>query len=369
MEKNEILVVYGADPAEMAYKIAEEAGLAELIGDKKKRIGLKPNLVVARPAAEGATTHPEIAGGLIDYLQKNGFDNIVILEGSWVGDNTRDAFRCCGYADLARRKKVELIDTQQDKAKAYDCKGMKIEICDSARAVDFMINLPVMKGHCQTLVTCALKNNKGIMPDREKRRFHSLGLHKPIAHLNTVARNDFIVVDGICGDLDFEEGGNPVFAGRLFAARDPVLCDAWVAEQMGYAASEIPYIGLAEKLGVGVGDPKKAAVRELNRPGTLAQSGGRPGGKVRQLTQYIEETEACSACYAALIFALSRMDHRELGRLPDKIAIGQGFRGKKGILGVGRCTQGFAAAIDTPGASCPGCPPSGAEVLGFLRQQ
>ncbi|GHV45590.1 hypothetical protein AGMMS49546_31750 [Spirochaetia bacterium] len=358
MEKNEILVVYGEDPAEMAGKIACEAHLAELIGDKKKRIGLKPNLVVSRPAEEGATTHPEIAAGLIDYLQKNSFNNIVILEGSWVGDNTQDAFRYCGYAELARQKKVELIDTQLDKAKPYDCKGMKIEICDSARAVDFMINLPVMKGHCQTLLTCALKNNKGIMPDREKRRFHSLGLHKPIAHLNTAARNDFILVDGICGDLDFEEGGNPVSAGRLFAARDPVLCDAWAAEQMGYAVGEIPYIGLAEKLGVGVGDPAKAQVRELNQP--LKAAAARPGGKVRQLAQYIEEQDACSACYAALIFALSRMNHTELGRLKGKIPIGQGFRGKKGSLGVGRCTQGFAA-------SCPGCPPSGAEVLGFLR--
>jgi hypothetical protein len=238
---------------------------------------------------------------------------------------------------------------------------MKIEICDSARAVDFMINLPVMKGHCQTLLTCALKNNKGIMPDREKRRFHSLGLHKPIAHLNTAARNDFILVDGICGDLDFEEGGNPVPAGRIFAARDPVLCDAWAAEQMGHTVEDIPYIGLAEKLGVGTADPKKALVRELNHADRAASAGlPRPGGKVRQLAPLIQEDAACSACYAALIFALSRMGQGEPGRFREKIAIGQGFRGKQGKTGVGRCTAGFTA-------SCPGCPPSGAAVLSFLR--
>ena len=88
MEKNEILVIYGNNPAEMAMKIAEAAGLAGLIGNCKKRIGLKPNLVVSRPASEGATTHPEIAAGLIAYLKKNGFSNIAILEGSWVGDST-----------------------------------------------------------------------------------------------------------------------------------------------------------------------------------------------------------------------------------------------------------------------------------------
>jgi uncharacterized protein (DUF362 family) len=343
----------------MAYKLAEEAALADLIGDRGRRVGLKPNLVVARPAEGGATTHPEIAAGLIAYLKKNGFTQIVILEGSWVGDNTSSAFSVCGYRDLARETGVELIDTQRDTARAYDCKGMKIEICDSARAVDFMINLPVMKGHCQTLLTCALKNNKGIMPDREKRRFHSLGLHKPIAHLNTLARNDFILVDGICGDLDFEEGGNPVPAGRLFAALDPVLCDAWAATQMGYRVSDIPYIGLAEKLGVGLGNPAKVLLRELNPP-AAAPAVLRPGGKVRQLARYIEEKDSCSACYAALVFALSRLEREELGRLGGKIAVGQGFRGKGGEAGSGNCTSSFSRF-------CPGCPPSGAAALEFLQ--
>ncbi|MDR2589192.1 MAG: DUF362 domain-containing protein, partial [Spirochaetales bacterium] len=306
MEKNEIIVVYGNSPQEMAYRIAQAADLAGLIGDRQKRIGLKPNLVVARPADGGATTHPEIAEGLILYLKEKGFGNIVILEGSWVGDATRKAFPVCGYTELAKRTGVELVDTQEDSFRVYDCKGMKIEICDSAMAVNFMINLPVMKGHCQTQVTCALKNNKGIITNREKRKFHSLGLDKPIAHLNTVCRNDFIVVDAICGDLDFEEGGNPVPSGRMFGARDPVLCDAWVAGEMGYSVSEVPYIGLAAALGVGSSDVHKAVVRELNS-GAESPPMPKASGKVKQLASSIREDRACSACYAALVRALSRM--------------------------------------------------------------
>ncbi|MDR1059352.1 MAG: DUF362 domain-containing protein [Treponema sp.] len=361
MEKNEILVVYGSRPGEMAVKLAEAADLAGLIGDTKKRVGLKPNLVVSRPAGGGATTHPEIAGGLIRYLQGRGFRNLVILEGSWVGDSTAEAFRVCGYRKLAEETGVPLIDTQTGKARAYDCGGMKIEICDSAMELDFMINLPVLKGHCQTLLTCALKNNKGIMPDREKRRFHSLGLTKPIAHLNTAARNDFILVDGICGDLDFEEGGNPVFAGRMFACRDPVLCDAYAAGQLGYTTADIPYIGLAEKLGVGSADLKKARITPLSDPAAVSGESPKPQGKVRQLAVHVREDRACSACYAGLIFALSRMERRELDRLRGPVAIGQGYRGKKGAgTGVGLCTAGFSL-------NCPGCPPSGADIAAFLR--
>ena len=356
MEKNEILVIYGNKPAEMAVKIAEAAGLADLIGDRKKRVGLKPNLVVSRPASGGATTHPEIAAGLIAYLKAHGFNNIAILEGSWVGDSTSSAFSACGYSALAKETGTELIDTQTDSCKTVDCKGIQIEICKSALAIDFMINLPVMKGHCQTLITCALKNNKGVISDKEKRRFHTLGLDKPIAHLNTVVRNDFIVVDGICGDLDFEEGGNPVYAGRMFAARDPVLCDAWAAALMGYKPEEIPYIGIAEELGVGVTGP--ARVRELNKS-SAASAPQKPSGKVAQLSGCIREDGACSACYAGLVFALSRLERSERSRFKE-VCIGQGFKGKHGNLGIGVCTAGFAS-------SCPGCPPTGTEVLEFLR--
>ena len=344
----------------MAVKIAEAAGLADLIGDCKKRVGLKPNLVVSRPASEGATTHPEIAAGLIAYLKKNGFNSITILEGSWVGDSTANAFSACGYRALAKEAGVELIDTQTDRYETVDCAGMKIEICKSALSLDFMINLPVMKGHCQTLLTCALKNCKGVISDREKRRFHALGLTKPIAHLNTVVRNDFIVVDGICGDLDFEEGGNPVYSGRMFAARDPVLCDAYAAGLMGYGVSEIPYISLAEKLGVGSTGPMQ--IRELNKSSDVPSlTSQRNGGKVKQLAAFISEESACSACYAGLVFALSRLGVSERNRL-GRISIGQGFKGKKGSLGVGQCCSGFASF-------CPGCPPTGAEVLSFLRKQ
>jgi uncharacterized protein (DUF362 family) len=361
MQTNEILVIYGNDISAMAKSLAEEANLAGLIGDRNKRVGLKPNLVVARPASGGATTHPEIAAGLIAYLKENGFYNLAILEGAWVGASTSDAFAVCGYAKLAKETGIDLIDTKKDKTRSLDCKGLNIEICESALAVDFMINLPVMKGHCQTLLTCALKNNKGVIPDGEKRRFHSLGLTKPIAHLNTVVRNDFILVDGICGDLDFEEGGNPVHSGRLFAARDPVLCDAWAAAQMGYVVADIPYIGLAEKLGVGSADLHAAKIRELNSCQSTAEGiSPTPSGKVRALSSYIAEDSSCSACYAALLFALSRLGSTESGCLGEKISVGQGFRGKKGGLGVGECCSGFRAY-------CPGCPPSGADILAFLK--
>lgn len=359
MEKNEILLVHGENPFEMAKTLAEKAGLSGLIGDKKKSIGIKPNLVLASPAWEGATTHPQIVAGLIEYLRAEGFTDIKILEGAWVGARTKDAFDVCGYTDISQKYDITLVDLQKDKATMQDCGGMKIEVCNSALAVDFMINLPVQKGHCQTVLTCALKNNKGVISNSEKRHFHAMGLHKPIAHLNLKAKNDFILVDAICGDLDFEEGGNPIQTNMMYAALDPVLCDAFAASQMGISQNEVPYISYAEELGIGTADLSSANIIRLNE-GSAAGHAPKPQGRASRLAGYTKEDSACSACYASLIRALSRANHGSLKRLPEPICIGQGYVGKKGKLGVGKCTAGFEHTVG-------GCPPSADDILRLLE--
>ncbi|MGI6030631.1 MAG: DUF362 domain-containing protein [Eubacteriales bacterium] len=359
MNRNDIIITHGTDARKMAREVLAAAKIEDMIGSRDKSIGIKPNLVVARPANGGATTHPQLVAGVIEYLQDKGFEKITIMEGSWVGDRTAEAYSICGYYDVAKRYNVGIIDTQKESYSDHDCKGMTIGICDCAMEVDFMINMPVLKGHCQTEVTCALKNNKGIIPNKEKRHFHSMGLHKPIAHLNTVCRNDFILVDSICGDLDFEEGGNPVQMNRVMGFADPVLCDAYACQLMGYDISEVPYIGMAEKLGVGSTRVDQANIITVREAEGVTAGQQKPGGKVRQLAQKIREKDACSACYAALVYALER-ERYNLKNLPE-ICIGQGYQGQTGEVGIGRCTAGFKK-------SCPGCPPKAIDVVRFLEE-
>lgn len=359
MKKNEILVIYGTEYKKNTKQLLEAADLAAQIGDRQKCIGIKPNLVSPVPASEGATTHPEIVAGLIEYLREHGFQNIVIMEGSWVGDRTEEAFEVCGYRELAEKYQVKLTDAQKEQPVTVDCAGMELHICKCAFQTDFMINVPVMKGHCQTHITCALKNMKGLLPNSEKRRFHAEGLHRPIAHLAKGIHQDFILVDSICGDLNFEDGGNPTVMNRLFAAIDPVLCDAYVCSLLHYKTEEVPYIGMAEALGAGSKDLTNAVIRELNRPdGRLDLPDTR---RVMRLAEAAEEVDSCSACYGYLIPALDMLDREGLlSGFPEKICIGQGYRGKTGKLGIGNCTREFACYLK-------GCPPTEQEMYEFLK--
>ncbi|MFA6507113.1 MAG: DUF362 domain-containing protein [Treponemataceae bacterium] len=370
MQRNELIVVHGTKPAAMAHEALAAAKIEELI-PKGALIALKPNLVVSKDASSGAVTHPEIIEGIVEYLRGKGYERFVVMEGSWVGDATSRAFGAAGYRDLSERIGVPLVDLQRDTWKRYDAGGgLKIAVCDQAKAADFMINLPVIKGHCQTTVTCALKNLKGCMSDDEKSRFHSLGLHEPIARLNRVLKPGFILADGICGDLDFEEGGNPVQMNRLVAAIDPVLMDTFACALMGHDITDVPYIGLAEEYGVGSTDLAAAKITEIGDSKSAPAIPPR-SGRVKTLASRVNEKSACSACYASLIHGLARLDERGLLKRLDtalgakhekRIAIGRDFKGQSyDGVGCGLCASDATTSIK-------GCPPNGTAVAEFLEK-
>jgi len=357
---NKIIATYGQDIWKMTIDVLKKAELEKII-PKGSYIGIKPNLVVSKPSSSGATTSPVIISALIEYLKEYGHNNLVILESSWVGDSTKRAFKICGYEEISKKYNVPLFDIKQDTYTVKTYNGMSMEVSSKVLSLDFLINVPVLKGHCQTLITGALKNMKGCISDREKRNFHTQGLHKPIAYLNKIIKQDFILVDGICGDLDFEEGGNPIQMNRIFCGTDPVLMDSYIAANMGYKPHDIKYIKIAEEIGVGSSDIENAEIIVLDKDESIAKPS--PSRKVQKLSQYVNAKDACSACYANLIQALARLDDEGLLNKfkNDQILIGQGYKGQEGSgIGIGKCTSGICKTIGE-------CPPSTPAILDFLK--
>ena len=358
---NQLFIAKDKEPVKMTLDLLNR--MNPLKGRSKDlKIGIKPNLVCASPASEGATTHPEIVEGIIIYLLNNGFKNIKIIEGSWVGDSTKRAFKVCGYEDISKKYNIPLMDLKDDDYITKSYKGVEIHICKTVFDLDYLINVPLIKGHCQTKITCALKNLKGIIPDKEKRRFHTIGLHKPIAYLNAIIKQDLIIADGICPDPYFEEGGRPTKLDRVVAGFDPVLMDSYAARVLGYEPDDIKYIGLARDEGVGnyinddtdfiyIYDEDSADNAEVK----IVQ-------KEKKYLRLIDEADACSACYSNLVSAMDKLNEMGLtDSFADQICIGQAYKGYKGYLGIGNCTSCFEKYL-------PGCPPRVDTIIKFLSE-
>ena len=103
ISKDQIFKIYGTDYKEMTKELLQSIEASALIPDSHTLIGIKPNLVSPSAADQGGITHPEIVSGIIEYLKENGFDNIIMLEGSWVGDKTTESYTVSGFDKVSEQ--------------------------------------------------------------------------------------------------------------------------------------------------------------------------------------------------------------------------------------------------------------------------
>jgi uncharacterized protein (DUF362 family) len=349
---SDIIINYSKDIIKGTIEALNISNLAK-IAARSSRVAIKPNMVLAKPPSEGATTHAEVVEGIIVFLKDCGINNIDVIESAWIGDDTMRVYKVCGYNELSKKYGVNLYDLKDDKIRKVQIDKYNFEICGKALDTDFLINVPVLKAHCQTNLTCCLKNLKGCISDKEKRNFHMMGLHRPIAFLNKAIKTHFCVIDGICGDLTFEEGGNPITRNMILCGQDPLLLDSYCASLLGYNADEIGYIPIAAEIGVGELYNAGTKITELNTDKKPLINQNR--GLAKRLAAYTKEDGACSACFSALISAIERTGYKGA-----QISIGQGFKGKSGNFGCGNCTSRFENYVK-------GCPPTAAEVVKFLQ--
>jgi uncharacterized protein (DUF362 family) len=353
---SKIYQVYGNDAHEMTLRLLEASEAYRLVKPGES-VALKPNLVVVGTPENGATTHAGVLSGAIEYFRAHGISDISIIEGSWVGADTLPAMRRAGYDKVCDKYNVPFYDLKSDATRSVKTPIGKIDVCARALDAGLLVDLPVLKGHCQTFMTCALKNLKGCLPDREKRRFHTLGLMKPIAALATVLKPRLSIVDSICGDLNFEEGGTPVETNRMYLGTDPVQLDAYGAGLMGLSLSQVDYIGLAERYGAGFTAFDEGDLVNLNAPEDV-KIYPRPSGTVARLTRHVKQDMACSACFANLVRALYATNYSS----DMDICIGQGWQGKAfDGLGIGRCCKGARSCV-------MGCPPTAEQIANTLEE-
>ena len=147
-----IYQIYGEDAHEMTLKLLEARNAIELV-PAGGSVALKPNLVIAGTPESGATTHAGVLSGAIEYFQARGVKDISVIEGSWVGDDTLRAMRRAGYDKVCDRYDVPFYDLKRDKTRPVDTPVGAIDVCRRALDAGLLVNLPVLKGHCQTVMT------------------------------------------------------------------------------------------------------------------------------------------------------------------------------------------------------------------------
>jgi uncharacterized protein (DUF362 family) len=212
---------------------------------------LKPNLTNAD--APPVTTPVEIIEAVYLYCRERCSADIAIGEGCGSGQ-TIDAFRKNGYEDLAQQHSIELIDFNQ--GDTIHCKDASCHVLKDfymPRVVQdaFVISIPVLKDHCFTVTTIAMKNMFGIAPATHyggswnKAKLHSPSVPKAVVDLCCYKKPDLCVVDAVTALQGMHLSGTPLPLNTILASFDPVAIDAVGSEMMGHIPASIEYLALA----------------------------------------------------------------------------------------------------------------------------
>ncbi|MBN2028259.1 MAG: DUF362 domain-containing protein [Actinobacteria bacterium] len=221
-----------------------------------EKVVVKPNICAAKDSASGTVTDPEITAEVCRLAALAGGE-VTVAESPIYPFKSSRVFPRAGYGDFEARYGFPLVDIDTD-----DCVEIKVPggvavqrevVAKRVLEADRVINVPVLKTHLQTTVTCALKNLKGVVPAREKHIIHVAGLDDGIVDINTVVRTDLVVVDAI----DCMEGtggpanGRPLHLGLIIAGDNPVEVDSVCLRIMGVDPRRVDHVRRAAERGLG----------------------------------------------------------------------------------------------------------------------
>jgi uncharacterized protein (DUF362 family) len=252
---------------EVAAAVRRAVALAGGLGEAARPgalVVLKPNVVAPPPTPNcGATTNPDVVRALADLVVEHGAWP-VIAEASAVGVDTELAFAAAGYQQL-RDEGYEVVDLKRTPIAEVEVRGGRLLTSFTtyeliARA-DAIVSVPVMKTHDQAEVTLSLKNLKGVLTDKEKRRLHREGVFDGVLDLVSTLRPAFALVDGTyCQEGLGPIYGRPVEMDLLVASRDPVAADAVAGRVMDFTPDEVLLTRFAAERGLGLAAPEQIEV-------------------------------------------------------------------------------------------------------------
>lgn len=355
-----VTLIYGDQPEKMVTDLIAKTGALNHIR-RDDTVMIKPNLVASRKDWVGVNTDPRVVEALVKELKARGISRITIGDGSGMGNSATKALKICGYGKIAKRYGLQLIDIERDRfiKKPVSIEGpfKSLEISRTVLECDFLINVPVMKAHLQTLMTCSLKNLKGVMSRRMKTAFHGAGLDRSIAQLASVVSPDLILVDGLQGNLSSETGRTPVTMDVILLGHNPVEVDSVVADRLGYAPRDIRHIAHSADVGLGTCELERIKVRPLNRP-TKDERYRPPPHYSARFPCHVNADGACCTCMGNLIFALERLNEKGLLSKSQSFLVGQiperSANDKLTTIAVGQC----ATKINKADLCINECPPT-----------
>ena len=251
-----MVVLRGRKIEEMVLKGFDAMGGAKAFIKAGDRVLIKPNMAWDRAPEQGANTNPLVIAAVVKVALAAGAKEVVVADIPC--NDGKKVMERSGIRDAALKAGAHKVVVPQS--------GEEVEFGGKVLggfmvgaeylAADRIINVPIVKTHSLSGMTCCMKNWYGLLMGR-RHELHQ-NIDESLADLAVAAKPTLTIIDATRILIkNGPTGGalSDVIAGDSIAfTTDEVAGDAWAATLLGKQARDLPFIGLAAARGAGQSD-------------------------------------------------------------------------------------------------------------------
>ena len=155
--------------SDLAIEAVIKSFINERIKDGKKKVLLKPNLLLGAEPDRAVTTHPLFLERIINSLKDSGIINIFLADSPGVHYIEYErVLRKTGIAEICAKNNVAILKIEKYKPKKFE----DIYFSSIVDDMDLIINIPKLKTHSLMGLTLGVKNLFGLIPGTNKVQMH-----------------------------------------------------------------------------------------------------------------------------------------------------------------------------------------------------
>lgn len=259
-DRYDMVAVMGGSPEAMFDLGIQEMGGIRSFIRKGQKVVVKPNIGWDVIPELAANTNPLLVKRIIEHCLKAGAKEVYVFDHTI--DNSANCYRNSGIEKAAKQAGAKVVPAgtenyYQEVEIPGGIKLKKAKVHELILETDVFINVPVLKDHNSTRMTCCLKNMMGVVWDRAF--WHANDLNQCIVDYAMFHKKPALnIID--CYNVMVKHGPQGVSKADVVQMKSLIITTDWIAgdaaasKMLGVETSKIEYIPIAAKLGLGTMD-------------------------------------------------------------------------------------------------------------------
>ncbi len=260
-------MVHGASPEKIVQAALDALGGIKKFISRGDIVVIKPNIGWDRTPEQAGNTNPEVVAAVVRLCFEAGAKKVKVFDRP-----VNDPRRCYVQSGIAPAvhalgADADYVDERKFRDMAINGQALKSwPLYTDIFEADKVINIPIAKHHGLAKLTMSMKNWMGVMGG-SRRQIHQK-LDESLVDLSTKIKPTLTILDAVrILTANGPQGGSLADVKKLdtvIAGVDQVAIDSYGATLFGMKGSDLGYVTLAHKLGMGQMDLAKVSIRKIS---------------------------------------------------------------------------------------------------------